>query len=113
MKIILTNSFQENFEKEFKNYNFQIAKFVAQLKKVKLINLDKPYCKVKIRLNWIPLRWIVIFNDIWNMIPVYFVLKKDKTTWENLSLTKTVLVKLDSLLWIYSWEFANNNFKTY
>ncbi len=112
MKIIICNWFKNDFEKTFKNYNFWISDLILKLKISRIIKLDKPYCKIKMNLKWVSLRWIIFINEIWNIFPVFFVLKKNKTFWENLILTKEILNIINSLLWKYirdykKWDYEN------
>jgi len=113
MKIIITETFEKNFLKEFKKYNFKLENFVEILRKTNLINLKEPYFKIKLSLNNVSLRWIVIKNDIWKIIPVFIVLKKNKVLWDNLVLNKKVLEKIDSLMWKMSKDFEENDFEEY
>jgi len=98
MKVIITKIFQQNFDKDFKKYNFDLNTFVEVLKKTKQITLKSPYFKIKIFLDWVSIRWISMINDIWNIIPIFIVLKKDKKIWENIILNKIVLEKIDTLM---------------
>lgn len=107
MKTILTKSFITDFEKHFKKYSIGHNDLVIKLKKTKIIKLKNPYFKIKTQLNWVELRWIWIFNDEKNLIPIFFVLKKEKIYWENLILNKEVLQKINNLLFSYSKDFQN------
>jgi len=51
MKVIITKTFQQNFDKDFKRYNFDLNTFVEVLKKTKQITLKSPYFKIKIFLD--------------------------------------------------------------
>ncbi len=83
---------------------------VFKLKETKLINLKNPYFKIKTYINWLSLRWIWIFTDSKTLIPILFVLKKDKKYWENLVLDKEILNKINNLFWKYSLDFEKWDF---
>lgn len=105
MKIILAKSFIQDFEKDFKNYNLSYEDLVSKIKSTKIINLVNPFIKFKITIKWVNLRWIGIINDNNKIIPIFFVLKKDKKYWENLILNKEVLQKINNKFAVYSHDF--------
>jgi len=113
MKIIITQTFEKNFIKDFKKYNFDLTKFIQVLKKTNQISLKSPYFKIKIFLDWVSIRGISVINDIWNIIPIFIVLKKDKKIWENIVLNKVVLEKINMLLWKMTEDFNNWDYKEY
>ena len=113
MKIIITQTFEKWFFKEFKKYNFTLLNFINTLKKTKQICLKEPYFKIKINLDWVSLRWIFIKNDIWNIIPLFLILKKNKNIWSNLVLNKKVLEKIDILFEKMIKDFKKGNFNEY
>ncbi len=113
MKIIITETFSKLFSKEFKNYNFELENLVEILKKTKLINLKDPYIKVKLTLNKVSLRWIVIKNDNDSIIPIFMTLKKNKIIGDNLVLNKKVLEKINNLLWKMSKDFEKSDIREY
>ncbi len=105
MKIILSKNFIQDFEKDFKNYNLTYQDLVLRLKSTKIINLVNPFIKFKITIKWVSLRWIWIVNDNNKIIPIFFVLKKDKKYWENLVLNKEILQKVNNKFVVYSKDF--------
>lgn len=109
MKIILTKSFIQDFDKDFKNYNINHIDLILKLKSTKIINLTNPFIKFKITVKKISLRWVWIINDNNKIIPIFFVLKKDKKYWENLVLNKDILQKINNKFSIYSKDFDNWN----
>lgn len=113
MKIILTKSFISDFDKEFKNYNINHEDLISRIKSTKIINLSNPFIKYKITIKWVSLRWIWIINNNWKMIPIFFVLKKDKNYWTNLVLNKEVLNKVNNKFAIYSKDFENWDYVEY
>ena len=113
MKIILSNNFIIDFNKEFKKYWVNHLNLISKLKETKMINLKNPYVKIKTYINKISIRWIWIINDKWTLIPVYFVLKSNKKDWENLILDKATLNKINTIFWKYSLDFNNMNYKEF
>jgi len=112
MKIIITSSFKKQFFKDFKNHNIEIETFVNKLKILKPIFLKYPFYKTKFDICWVSFRGIVVINDLWNMLPLFFVLKKDKKLWENIILDKETLIKINILFQRYShdldnWDYEN------
>lgn len=110
MKIILSNQFIIDFENDFKKYWISYQWLVLKLKETKIINLKNPYFKIKIYINWISLRWIWIFNNKNTVVPLFFVLKKDKKFWDNLILNKVILNKINKLFERYWEDFNKWNF---
>lgn len=110
MKIILSKKFIIDFENDFKKYWINHQELVLKLKETKIINLKNPYFKIKTYINWISLRWIGVFNDKNTLVPLFFVLKKDKRFWDNLTLNKEIFEKINNLFLRYwsdfdKWEF--------
>lgn len=106
MKIIFTKSFKKDFLKEFKRYNVTISDLLIKLNKFKPIYLKNPFFKAKFDINWVSLRGIIVINDIKTIIPLYFVLKKDKKDWENIILDKSNLAKINNIFEKYSQELT-------
>jgi len=113
MNIVLTNTFILEFKKKFRKNNFSINKFVNKLKKEKILKLQYPFFKVKLNMNNIAVRWIVFLNINNKVIPVFFVLKKDKKYWENLLLDKNVKSKINLLMEKFQKDFKDKNFIEY
>lgn len=113
MNIILTNSFIKKFKKDFRKYHFSIYELINQLKKSKPLNLEKPYSKVKLKLNNISIRWIVLININNKLLPIYLVLKKDKTKWENLLIDKDIDKILKKILLEINEDLKTQNFIEY
>lgn len=105
MKVILTKTFINDFEKQFKKYWINHNNLVLKLKQTKVINLQNPYFKIKTQINWVDLRWLWIFNAEKSLIPLFFVLKKDKKYWENLILNKEILEKVNNIFSKFSLDF--------
>jgi len=110
MKIIITKSFLKEYNKNLKKY-FTLSLLVGQLqaKSHTFINLHDPFLKCKLTLNGVEFRWVVSYISHNRIIPLFFVLKKDKKYWENVSwqtqrinIEKKFLQALDD---IRSWDF--------
>ena len=95
MNVIITKSFLNNFRKDFRKYNFSLTDLVNGLIDTKKIKLKQPYNKVKLKLNWVDIRWIVLINLWRKILPIYLVLKKDKKYWENLIINKETVKVLE------------------
>jgi len=105
MKIILRKTFINDFDNEFKRYSINHIDLIKKLKETNLINLKNPYVKIKTYINWISIRWIWILNEEKTLVPVFFVLKKEKKIWENLVLDKSILLKINNLFAKYYDDF--------
>ena len=84
MKVIITDSFNKKFLSKMKKY-FSTNDFVLELKKEKPdIVLKEPIHKVKLKLNLVDFRWVILilFED--NIVPLLLFLKKNKQNWENI-----------------------------
>lgn len=110
MKIILSKQFITDFENDFRKYTINHRDLILKLKETKIINLKNPYVKIKTYINWISIRWIWIFNEEKTLVPLFFVLKKDKRYWENLILNKETLDKINNLFLKYSSDFEKWDF---
>lgn len=105
MKIILSKQFITDFENNFKKYSINHRDLILKLKETKIINLKNPYVKIQTYVNWISIRWIWILNEEKILVPLFFVLKKDKRYWDNLILDKETLEKINNLFLKYSSDF--------
>lgn len=88
MKIIITDTFSKNFLNKLKKY-FSIWELVDELKKEKInIKLKDPFYKIKLKLNLVDFRGVVllVFDD--KIVPLMLYLKKDKQNWENIIWSK-------------------------
>ena len=113
MNVIITNSFLKRFKKEFRKNNFLISDLVNELKKEKLITLKIPLFKVKLKLNKISIRWIVLVNHKNYILPIFIVLKKDKKYWENLILNKELQNIIEKLSKEIEIDLINKDFIKY
>jgi len=78
MKIIITETFDKNFLSKLKKY-FSVLELVNELKKEKSnIKLKDPFYKIKLKLNLVDFRGVVllVFDD--KIVPLMLYLKKDK-----------------------------------
>jgi hypothetical protein len=78
MKIIITNTFDKKFLKKLNKY-FSILELINELKNKKIkIFLKDSFYKVKIKLNSVDFRGVVllVFED--KMVPLILYLKNDK-----------------------------------
>lgn len=110
MNVIFTDSFLKKFKKDYRKYNFSISELAVKLKKTEYLQLDEPFCKVKLKLNNVAIRWIVLLNINNSVLPVYIVLKTDKKYWNNLIINKEVEEILEKLAKEIEIDLKNNNY---
>jgi len=113
MNIILTYTFIVHFKKKFRKNHFLIKDLIASLSKQKFLKLNYPFFKVKLFLNNTSIRWIVLLKDKDKIIPMFFVLKKEKDIWNNIILDKKIKNKLNILMEKYENDFKNWNYVKY
>jgi len=84
MKIIISETFEKKFLTKFKKY-FSIEDFINSLQKYKIwITLKDPYFKIKLKINLVDFRWVILLIENEKIIPISIYLKKDKNSWENI-----------------------------
>ena len=113
MNVIMTHTFIKNFKKDFRKYWFLISDLALELKNQKYLKLKHPIYKSKFKFNKIAVRWIIYFENEWSVIPIFFVLKKDKKNGNNLVLDKETLEKINILLWKMKEDIENKNYIEY
>ena len=112
MKIIITDTFSKKFLNKLKKY-FTVWELIDELKKEKSnIVLKEPYYKIKLKLNLVDFRGIVllIYDD--KIVPLILYLKKDKQNWENI-LWNTNKARILENQDKASKDLENGNFKVY
>lgn len=112
MQVIITHSFREDFEKQFKRYPIDIISFVAMLQKTSFISLENPLQKVKFMLHWVALRWIVVKKGE-KLIPIFVILKSNKLWGRNLVLDKKTRKKVHYLLLEIEKDFLDKKYTIY
>jgi len=109
MKVIITNTFDRKFLNKLKKY-FSVLELVNELKREKsAIVLKDPFCKIKLKLNYVDFRGVVLFVHEDKIIPLMLYLKKDKNNWENIiwNLFKTKILEsqLQASKDLENWKF--------
>ncbi len=87
MKIIITKTFNKKYLNKLSKY-FTINDFLKQLNKNNNILLKNPFYKVKLNLNLVDFRWVILLVEKNKIVPLILCLKKDKNCWENIILEK-------------------------
>jgi hypothetical protein len=85
MKVVITDRFNTEYLSVFAKY-FKKLDFVNELrnKRHKMIVLHIPFLKFKNNVNLISIRWVLVENKDWTLIPLFVFFKKDKRYWEDL-----------------------------
>ncbi len=95
MKIIYPNSFLSKYKKIV--FLLDLEKLSKKIGAISLITLKFPYLKVKLRISWLSIRWVVLKTKGWNMIFLILCLKKDKKCWYNLTYIsmKSIIITME------------------
>jgi len=105
MKIIISKTFEKKYLQKLYKY-FDVNKFVDKLNKSSNIILKYPHFKIKLKINLVDFRWIILIQNWKYIIPIILCLKKDKNCGENiiwskikkevLSIEKQVLIDIEN-----------------
>ncbi len=87
MTIIISKTFKKKYLEKLSKY-FSIDDFVWKIWKTKMINLKYPHFKIKLKINLVDFRWVVLIKKEKYFIPLILCLKKDKNCWENIIWSK-------------------------
>lgn len=112
MKIIITDTFDKKFLNKLKKY-FSVLELVKELQKEKInISLKNPFYKIKLKLNGVSFRGVIllVLND--KIIPLMLYLKKDKQNGGNIiwSTYKSKILEIQNLV---ANDLENWRFKIY
>ncbi len=110
MNVIFTHSFLKKFKKDYRSYNFSILELAIKLKRTQYLKLEEPFHKVKLKLNNVAIRWIVLLSIKDKILPIYIVLKKDKKYWNNLIFNKKIEQLLHKLAIDIEKDLYNKNY---
>lgn len=112
MKIIISETFENKFLSKLKKY-FTVSELVNELKREKNdIYLKEPFYKLKLKLNLVDFRWVLLLIDNDKIVPIMLYLKKDKKNWENI-IWSTQKLKILSIQERISEDLIKWNFKVY
>ena len=112
MNIIFTKTFKKDFWKIFK-WNNNLLIFKSEIKKTKLINLNKTYKKYKFCIITNSVRGIVQEYKENFYIPLLIVKKSDKNYWMNLILNSEIEKILEIKSQKAEKDIENDNFEIF